>query len=107
MHNQKKDNNNLQTKNNQNGQKIKQYGSPTTKKIKKKHSSRPVKGAETGSREERTHSKAEAGRPREVADCGAGWAKLQLASEAAAGGPGDRPPNSEFQCGEVKPQTTD
>ena len=76
-----------------------------------------------GSRVERTHSKtvaglpgwarlrlagkAEAGRPREVADCGAGWAKLQLASEAAAGGPGDRPRNPEFQRGEIKPQTTD
>ena len=33
-----------------------------------------------GSWVERTHSKAVAGRPREVADCGAGWAKLQLAA---------------------------
>ena len=42
-----------------------------------------------GSRSERTHSKAADGGPSEVADCGAGWAKLQLAGEAAAGGPGD------------------
>ena len=28
---------------------------------------------------ERTHSKAVAGRPSEVMDCGTGWAKLQLA----------------------------
>ena len=40
---------------------------------------------------------AEAGRPSEVADCGAGWAMLQLVGEAAAGGPGDRLPNPEFQ----------
>ena len=40
---------NLKTKNNQNCQKIKLYGSPTTKELKKKHSSRPVGGAETGS----------------------------------------------------------
>ena len=32
-----------------------------------------------------------------MVDCGAGWAKLQLAGEAAAGGPGDRPHNPEFQ----------
>ena len=37
------------------------YGSPTTKEIKKKDSSRPVGEAEMGSRAERTHSKAEAG----------------------------------------------
>ena len=37
---------NLKTKNNQNCHKIKLYGSPTTKELKKKHSSRVV---ETGS----------------------------------------------------------
>ena len=37
-------------------------------------------GAEIGSWAERTHSKAAAGRCSEVADCGAGWAKLQLAA---------------------------
>ena len=62
---------------------------------------------ETGSWEERIRGKAAAGRPSEVADCGAGWAKLKLASEAEAGGPGDRPHNPEFQHGEIKPQTTD
>ena len=36
-----------------------------------------------------------------------GWTKLQLASEAAAGGPGNRPRNPEFQHGGKKPQTTD
>ena len=41
---------NLKTKNNQNCQKIELYGSLTTKELKKKHSSKPVGGAETGSR---------------------------------------------------------
>ena len=49
----------------------------------------------------------EAGGASELADCGAGWAKLQLASEAAVGGPGERPHNPEFQRREIKPQTTD
>ena len=43
---------NLKTKNKQNCQKIKLYGSPTTKELKKKHSSRPVRGAEMGNRSE-------------------------------------------------------
>ena len=60
-----------------------------------------------GSRAERTCGKAVAGRPSEVADCGAEWAKLQLAGKAAAGGLGDRPHNPEFQCREIKPQITD
>ena len=33
-----------------------------------------------GSREERTRGKVAAGGPSEVADCGVGWAKLQLAA---------------------------
>ena len=60
-----------------------------------------------GSWAERTCSKVAAGGPREVADCGAEWAKLQLASEAAAGGPGDRPRNPGLQRREIKPETTD
>ena len=60
-----------------------------------------------GSWAERTHSKVGAGGPSAVVDCGAGWAKLQLASEGVAGGLGDRLHNPEFQCGEIKPQTTD
>ena len=39
---------NLKTKHNQNCQKIKLYGSATTKELNKKHSSRLVGGAETG-----------------------------------------------------------
>ena len=49
---------NLKTKNNQNCQKIELHGSPTTKELKKKHSSRPVEGAETASQAEKIHSKA-------------------------------------------------
>ena len=60
-----------------------------------------------GSGAEMTHGKAVAGRPSEVADCGAGWAKLQKAREAAAGGPSDRPSNPEFQLRKIKPETTD
>ena len=52
-HNQKKDNNKYKNKKfkneNQNCQKIELNGSPTTKDLKKKHSPRPVGGAEMGS----------------------------------------------------------
>ena len=48
-HTTKRTTTNLKTKNNQNCQKIELYGSPTTKKLKKKHSSRLVGGAEMGS----------------------------------------------------------
>ena len=51
---------NLKTKNNQNCQKIKLYGSPTTKELNLKHSSRPVGGVE------RTHGMAAAGGPGQV-----------------------------------------
>ena len=47
-HNQKK-NNKFKNKNNQDCQKIKLYGSSITKELKKKHSPRRVRGAETSS----------------------------------------------------------
>ena len=47
---------NLKTKNNQNCQNIKLYGTPTTKELKK-YSLRLVGGVEIGSRAERTHGK--------------------------------------------------
>ena len=56
------------------------YGSPTTKELKKKHSSRLVGGAEMGSWAERTCSKVVAG--------GQGWTRLQLVSKEATGRPG-------------------
>ena len=60
---------NLKTKNNQNCQKIKLYGSPTTKELKKKHSPRLVGGAE------RTNGKVleESGQVRHLADQGRWW----------------------------------
>ena len=79
----------------------------TTKEIKKIHSSRLVGGAEISSWVKRTCSKAAAGLPSEVADCGVGWAKLQLAIKAAADRPDDRPRNPEFQLWEIKPQTSE
>ena len=49
LHKQKKDNNQFKNKkNNQNCQEIKLYGSPATKELKKKHSSRLVGGVEMG-----------------------------------------------------------
>ena len=68
-------------KNNQNWQKIELYASPTTKEIKKKHSSRPVGGAEMGSR------------GREDSQQGGGWRTQQggglwnRAGQAAASRP--------------------
>ena len=98
---QPKEEQQLKNKNNQNCQKIEQYQNSTTKDIKKKHSSRPVAGAEMVSWVERTHGKVVAHRPSKVADCGAGKAKLQLAGEAAAGGSGDRLHKPEFEPGEI------
>ena len=53
---------NLKIKNNQNCQKIELYGSPRTKELKKKHSSRQVEGVEMGSQGREYFSKAAAGR---------------------------------------------
>ena len=70
MHNQKKGNNKFKNKkNNQNCQKIELYGSPTTKELKK-HSSRQVGRAETGSGAERMRGEVAAGGP--------GWARWWL-----------------------------
>ena len=65
MHNQKKDNNKFKNNNNNNQkcQKLELYGSPTTKKLKKKHSFRLVGGAEMGSRAESMSVKAAARGP--------------------------------------------
>ena len=60
-----------------------------------------------GSWVERTRSKATAGRPREVVDCGAGWAKLQLAVRQQLVDRVTDHATPGLQCGEIKPQTTD
>ena len=49
-HTTKKRTTNLKTKTKQNWKKIEPYGCPTTKELKKKPSSRPVGGVETGIR---------------------------------------------------------
>ena len=56
-----------------------------------------------GSWAESTYGKVAAGGPSKVVDCGVRCAKLQLAGEAAPGGPGDRLRNPEFQLWEIKP----
>ena len=63
--------------------------------------------ARDGQQVEGTCHKAAAGRPSKVVECGAGWAKLQLANKAAADGQGGRAHNPEFQRGKIKPQNTD
>ena len=78
-----------------------------------------------GSGAERTHSKAAAGGPSKVADCGMGQARLQLAypirwwlADPAAppshidklggmAGEQSRPCNPGLQLREIKPQTSD
>ena len=64
-HTAKRTTTNLKTKYNQNCQKIKLIGSPTTNGLKKKHSFRPV-GAKTGSQ------------GREDSQQGGGWWSRQL-----------------------------
>ena len=86
---------NLETKNNQNCQKIELYGSPTTKELKK-HSFRPVGGAERTAGAERTHGKAAAGTP--VIQ------NLHVDKLRGATGEPDRPQNPGFQGREIKPQ---
>ena len=52
---------NLKTENNQNCEKIELYGSPTTKELKKKYSSRLVMVGKQVANVERTNGKAAAG----------------------------------------------
>ena len=116
---------NLKTKNNQNWQKIELYGSPTTKELKKKHSSRRVGGAETGSwgREDplqgggwRTQrggrlwngaGQAAASRPRKVVagrPCGP---HSHVDRPGGTSAEWSRPRNPRLQRREIKPQTSD
>ena len=74
---------NLKTKNNQNCQKIKLYGSLTTKELKKKHSPRLVERVEMGIRVERAHGKAAVGGP--------GWARWWLVDCAVPHLSADKP----------------
>ena len=82
-HTTKRRTTNLKTKNSQNCQKIQLYGSPTTKELKKKHSSILVGAAETAARTERACGKAEARRP--------GWARRQLEDHVVSHSNADKP----------------
>ena len=122
-HNQK--DNNLKTKNNQNCQKIELHGSLTTKEIKKKHSSRLVRGAETGSRGGEDSQQHGGWRTQRGGGLWNGHARLQLAdstrwwlADPAAphscidklggmAGKQSRLRNPGLQHGEMKPQTSD
>ena len=82
-HNQKKDNNKYKTKKfkneNQNCQKIELNGSPTTKDLKKKHSPRPVGGAEMGSQGGEGSQQGGGWRTQRGGGLWRGHARLQLA----------------------------
>ena len=95
---------NLKTKNNQNCQKIKLYGSPTTKELKKKHSSRLVGGAEMSSQADRICSKAAAGRLGNVVAGGAGGPIFVSTKPGGTTGEQDRLCYPGFQRGKTKPQ---
>ena len=106
---------NFETKNNSNWQKSEPCGSPTTKELKKKHSSRLVGGTEMGSWVKKTHGKVAAG--------GLGWAKRRLEDwmrrwladwviphsrtdkPGGTNGEQDRWCNPGFQFREIKPQS--
>ena len=66
------------------------YGSPTTKELKKKHSSRPVGGTETGSRAERTYSKAAAGGPGQARRCIVEWVVPYSCADNSGGTNGEQ-----------------
>ena len=84
-----------------------------------------MEGGRLAAGAERTHSKVAAGGPSEVADCGTGQDRLQLADPTRCGladpvaphscidkprgmvGEQSRPRNPGLQCGEIKPQTCD
>ena len=105
-HTTKRRTTNLKTKINQNCQKIELYGSPTTKELKKKHSSRLVGGAETGSKGEKDIWPRRGWRT--------GWERWQLADwvvphlhedkPGGTTGEWDRQHNPGFQHGKIKPQ---
>ena len=94
---------NLKTENNQNCQKIELYGSPTTKELKKKHSSRPLGGAKTGSRGGEDSPQGSGWRTQR----GSGWWSRQshlcvrINWEKQLGSKTDC---TGFQCREIKPQ---
>ena len=105
---------NLKTKNNQNCQKIELYGGPTTKELKKKHSSRPVGRAEMGSQGGEHSQQGCSWRTMVgkavIVDPVRWWlvdqAVPHLRADKLGGktGEGDRPHNPGYQPGEIKLQ---
>ena len=91
-HTTKRTTTNLKTQNNQNCQKIELHGSPTTKELKK-HSSRPVRGADTGSLGGEDSQQS-----------GRSHICVQKNGEGHLGRERERLPNPGFQCGEINPQ---
>ena len=89
---------NLKTKNNQNCQKIELYGSLTTKELKKKHSSRLVRGWRWTAGVRRT-----AGKARQRLE---EWEvpHLHVDKQGGATGERDRLSNPGTTCGEIRPQ---
>ena len=97
----------IKNKNNQNCQKVQQYGSPSTKNLKKKHSFRLVEGEEMGNWD------------REDVRQGSGrvswWVRRQLADQevthsrvdklGGTTGKQDRPCNPGLEHREIKPQS--
>ena len=82
------------------------YRSLTTKELKKKHSSRPVAGAERGSWAERTSSKAAAGEPGWARWWVAEWEVPYLHADKLGGTTReqDRPHNPRSQCEKINSQ---
>ena len=106
MHKQKKDNNNLKTKQPEVTENRTVWKS-NNQGLKEETFIQTGRRGAARQRVERTRGKVVAGGLSEVGDCGVRWAKLQLACKAAAGGPGDRLRNPGFQHREIKPQTSD
>ena len=97
MHDLKKDNNQLEIKNNQNCQKIELYGSPTTKELKKKNIHPDwQEGWRWAAGMERTLGKG-AARDQDIPH-------LHEYKLGGTVGEQDRPRDPGFQCGKLKPQ---
>ena len=94
------------TKNNQKCQKIQQYGSPTTKELKKKHSSRPGRrGRDLQPGQRGLTARHWLEDPcRQVMAGGAGSPTLWADKPQETTGEWDRPSNPGFQCREIKSQ---
>ena len=103
-HNQEKDNDQLKKKTKNNCQKIELYGSPTTKELKKKHSTRLAGGAEMGSQGREDMRQDGSWQAWMMRQWLADQAVSHLLVDKLGGTTGeqDRPCNPGFQCSENK-----